>query len=86
MNTNPASSFKSLAQLRVGGLDSFSKKRFEELIVETGNKAVELVKKEFPGSTKDQASALRWMLRGLASDLAIQKVRVDIEIVNRKKK
>lgn len=86
LNTSPSSSFKALAQLRIGGLDSFSKKRFQELVAETGNKAVELVKKDFPGSTKDQASALRWMLRGLASDLAIQKVKVDIEIAKKKKK
>ncbi|WP_406661594.1 ribonuclease HI family protein [Methanolobus sp. ZRKC3] len=86
LNTSPAPGFKSFAQLRVGGLDSFSKKRFDELGEEAGKKAVEIVKKEFPNDTKNQASALRWMLRGLGTDLAVQKVKIDVEISKKRNK
>jgi ribonuclease HI len=80
LNTNPAPSFKSFTQLKVGGLDSFSKKRYEELVVEAGKQAAEIAKNEFPGDTKNQAATLRWMLRGLGTDLAIQKAKVDADI------
>lgn len=86
LNTNPAPGFKNFAQLRTGGLDSFSRKKMNELSDEAGKKAVEIVKKEFPHSTKDQASALRWMLRGLSTDLAVQKVKVDVEISKKRNK
>ncbi len=86
LNTNPTPGFKNFAQLRTGGLDSFSRKKFNELSEEAGKKAVEIVKKEFPNSTKDQASALRWMLRGLGTDLAVRKVKVDVEISKKRNK
>lgn len=86
LNTSPSPGFKSFAQLKVGGFDSFSRKKLETLQKEAGTKASSIVKKEFPNNSTQQASALRWMLRGLATDLALQKVRVDIELSKKRKK
>lgn len=86
LNTTPSPGFKSFAQLKVGGFDSFSRKKLDDLQKEAGDKASGIAKKEFPQSTVHQASALRWMLRGLATDLAIRKVRVDIELSKKQKK
>lgn len=85
LNTSPSPGFKSFAKLKVGGFDSFSRKKLDTLQKEAGNKASSMAKKEFPNNSTQQASALRWMLRGLATDLAIQKVRVDIELSKKRK-
>ncbi|QLC50185.1 ribonuclease HI family protein [Methanolobus zinderi] len=86
LNTNPSPGFKEFARLKVGGRDSFSSKRIEELEKLAGKDATKLVKKEFSSDLKNQASALRWMLRGLAADLAVQKVKVDAEISKKREK
>jgi ribonuclease HI len=86
LNTSPSPGFKSFAQLKVGGFDSFSRKKLETLQKEAGPKASSIAKKEFPKNSSQQASALRWMLRGLATDLAIKKVKVDIELSKKRKK
>ncbi len=86
INTDPDPGFRSFAQLKVGGFDSFSRKKLDTLRKEAGKKASSRAAKEFPDSTSRQASALRWMLRGLATDLAIRKVKVDIDISKMKKK
>lgn len=83
LNTDPSPGFKSFAQLKVGGRDSFSSIRIEELRESAGKEATGLAKKEFPDDLQHQASALRWMLRGLAAELAIRKVKVDAEISKR---
>ncbi|TGC07513.1 ribonuclease HI family protein [Methanolobus halotolerans] len=83
LNTDPSPGFKSFAQLKVGGLDQFSRIRIEELRKLAGKEAAALVKKEFADELQHQASALRWMLRGLAADLAVRKVKVDTEISKR---
>ncbi|MBN2111111.1 MAG: ribonuclease HI family protein [Methanosarcinaceae archaeon] len=80
LNTQPSPGFRSFAQLKVGGRDSFSGMDIEELRERAGREATSLAKKEFPDMLQDQASALRWMLRGLAADLAIRKVKVDAQI------
>jgi ribonuclease HI len=86
LNTSPSPGFKSFAQLKVGGFDSFSRKKLETLQKEAGSKASSIAKKEFPKNSSQQASALRWMLRGLSTDLAIKKVKVDIELSKKRKK
>lgn len=86
LNTDPSPGFKSFAQLKTGGMDSFSRKRLAELQKEAGEKVSSIVQKEFPKNLTHQASALRWMLRGLSTDLAIRKVQVDIEISKKKKR
>ncbi|MDW7732901.1 MAG: ribonuclease HI family protein [Methanolobus sp.] len=83
LNTDPSPGFKSFAQLKVGGRDSFSGIKIEELRKMAGREAAALAKKEFPDELQHQASALRWMLRGLAADLAVRKVKVDAEISER---
>lgn len=86
LNTSPSPGFKSFAQLKVGGFDSFSRKKLETLQKEAGSKASSIAKKEIPKNSSQQASALRWMLRGLSTDLAIKKVKVDIELSKKRKK
>ncbi|WP_094227622.1 ribonuclease HI family protein [Methanolobus psychrotolerans] len=86
LNTSSSPGFKSFAQLKTGGMDAFSRKRLDELQKEVGEKASVIVQKEFPDNVSHQASVLRWMLRGLAMDLAIRKVKVDIEISKKKKR
>ncbi|WP_321419491.1 ribonuclease HI family protein [uncultured Methanomethylovorans sp.] len=62
--------------------DVFSETQFHELQQIAGVHATNMVLREFPGVSRKnkhyQAEALRWMLRGLAVDLAIEKVRSDI--------
>ncbi|WP_407355178.1 ribonuclease HI family protein [Methanolobus sp. WCC5] len=86
LNTDPSPGFRSFAKLKVGGLDAFSRKRLDELKKEAGKNPSSQVLKEFPDDASLQASALRWMLRGLAMDLAIRKVKVDAQIAKKKKK
>jgi ribonuclease HI len=86
LNTTPSPGFKSFAQLKVGGFDSFSRKKLDTLQKDAGKKASAIVKKEFPDNSSQQAYALRWMLRGLATDLAVRKVKVDIELSKKKKR
>nr|WP_321496979.1 ribonuclease HI family protein [uncultured Methanolobus sp.] len=86
LNTSSSPGFKSFAQLKVGGFDSFSRKKLETLQKEAGSKASSIAKDEFPKNPTQQASALRWMLRGLSTDLAVKKVKVDIELSKKRKK
>ncbi|WP_292466629.1 ribonuclease HI family protein [Methanolobus sp.] len=86
LNTDPSPGFKSFVNLKVGGFDSFSRKKLDTLKEEAGKKASSVAEKEFSGNSSQQASALRWMLRGLSTDLAVRKVKVDIELSKKKKK
>jgi ribonuclease HI len=85
LNAHPSPGFKDFAGLRVGGLDPFSRIRIEDLKEQAGENAAAIVLKELP-EIRHQASALRWMLRGLAADLAVKKVKVDIELGNKRAK
>ncbi|MDK2911836.1 MAG: ribonuclease [Methanolobus sp.] len=84
LNAHPSPGFKSFAGLKVGGFDRFSRTGLDELREQAGKDASALAVKEFREDERHQASALRWMLRGLAVDLAIRKVKTDIEIASRK--
>lgn len=77
-------------KLHPGSKDILSETRFHELKKMAGVHATSIALREFPGTTRkskhSQAEALRWMLRGLAVDFAIEKVRSDILRKNNKKK
>jgi ribonuclease HI len=68
---------RKLMPLKTGKKDSFSSLRINNLKKLAGQEATELVEKELPNDTRHQAVALRWMLRGLAMDLAIEKAKTD---------
>jgi ribonuclease HI len=77
-------------KLHPGSKDMFSETRFHELQEMAGVHATSIALREFPGVSRKnkhcQAEALRWMLRGLAVDLAIEKVRSDILRKDNRKK
>ncbi|MCD4704018.1 MAG: ribonuclease HI family protein [Methanosarcinaceae archaeon] len=80
VNRAPSPGFKTMKNLKVGGRDTYSTKKLSDLIAEAGKEPSMMVKEQFPDDKKAQASALRWLLRGLALDHAIHKVRVDLDI------
>jgi hypothetical protein len=67
--------------LRVGGLDQYSRWHREELVTAVGVAGVALIDAAFPDQAaeaiKARETALRWMVRGLAAQLAIRKVQVE---------
>lgn len=77
-------------KLHPGSKDVLSEVRLHELQEMAGVHATSIALREFPGTTRKrkhcQAEALRWMLRGLAVDLAVEKVRSDILRKSSKKK
>lgn len=90
MNSTPFPTVKMLKKLHPGSRDFFSEKGLQELQEMAGKYATEKVAGEFPGKTERsqhlQALALKWMLRGLAVDLSIHKVRFDSENKKNSKK
>ena len=77
-------SFKEALGLRVGGMDQYSRWHLPELVTAVGAAGVALIDAAFPGqeaeAIKERETALRWMVRGLAAQLAIRKVQVDQEL------
>ncbi len=77
-------SFKEALGLRVGGKDQYSRWHLQELVPAVGAAGVALSDTAFPGqdaeAIKARETALRWMARGLAAQLAIRKVQVDLEL------
>ncbi|MDF1534528.1 MAG: ribonuclease HI family protein [Methanosarcinaceae archaeon] len=80
INRDPSPGFKTMMGLKVGGLDIFSKKTLSELVTEAGAEVSAIAKKQFVDNETAQASVLRWVLRGLAVDHAVHKVKVDLKI------
>lgn len=80
INRDPSPGFKTMMGLKVGGLDIYSKKTLSELVTEAGKEVSAIAKKQFVDNATAQASVLRWMLRGLAVDHAVHKVKVDLKI------
>jgi hypothetical protein len=78
-------SFKEAMSLRVGGLDRYSRWHLQDLVVAVGAAGVAVVEAAFPGEAEEAIKArevaLRWMVRGLAAQLAIRKVQVDQELL-----
>lgn len=79
-NRDPSPGFKTMMKLKVGGRDTFSGKTLSELVTEAGAEVSDIAKKQFADNKTAQASVLRWMLRGLAVDHAVHKVKVDLEV------
>ena len=75
-------SFKEVLGLRVGGMDQYSRWHLGERVSAVGAAGVALIDAAFPGQTaeaiKARETALRWMVRGLAAQLAIRKVQVEM--------
>lgn len=90
MNSSRTPTSLMFRKLHPGSKDMLSETRLHELKDMAGVHATSMVLREFPGTTGKskhcQAEALRWMLRGLAVDFAIEKVRFDISRKNNKKK
>ncbi|MGP8322223.1 MAG: ribonuclease HI family protein [Methanosarcinaceae archaeon] len=80
INRDPSPGFKTMMRLKVGGRDTFSRKPLSELVAEAGADVSGIAKKQFAGDKAAQASVLRWILRGLAVDHAVHKVKVDLEV------
>ncbi|WP_340819638.1 ribonuclease HI family protein [Methanolobus sp. WCC4] len=83
MNSTPFPGNAMYKRLHISSKDILSDRTLFELQEMAGEKATRMVVDAFPGK-KDrhkhhQAQALSWMLRGLALDLAIKKVRFDIQ-------
>ena len=72
--------FTALLQVRLGGRDAYSAWSLTTLRDQAGPAAVAAVDQAFPDVPADQATALRWALRGLALELAIRKVQVQREL------
>ncbi len=83
MNSTPFPTNAMYKRLHTASKDLLSEKGLSELQEMAGEKASEIAAGAFPGK-KDrnrhhQELALRWMLRGLAIDLSIKKVKFDIQ-------
>jgi ribonuclease HI len=91
LNQTGKMSFKEAMGLRVGGMDQYSRWHLPELVTAVGASGLALIDAAFPGqdaeAIKTREAALRWMVRGLAAQLAIRKVQVDQEVqANRRQK
>lgn len=86
MNATPFPTNAMYKRLHVSSKDVLSDKDLFELREMAGKRATNMVIETFPGKRDKnkyyQAQALRWMLRGLAVDLAIKKVKFDIRNKN----
>lgn len=87
VNSTPFPTSSMFRGLHTASKDLLLDKGLPELQEMAGEKAVKTVVEAFPGSNDRsrhyRSQALRWMLRGLAMDLAIRKVRFDTQ--NKKK-
>ncbi|WMW23980.1 ribonuclease HI family protein [Methanolobus sediminis] len=83
MNATPFPTNAMYKRLHVSSKDLLSDKDLFELREMAGKRATRIAIETFPGKCDKnkyhQAQALRWMLRGLAIDLAIKKVKFDIQ-------
>jgi len=74
--------FRDFANLRVGGMDEYSRLPYDQLRVRINPTDVAKI----DAATEDQSSRAkiyRWILRGLTVDLAIRKHEVDLQIGGR---
>lgn len=73
--------FRDFVNLRTHGRDVFSAKKEPDLLPFIGDDDLEKAQTEFPDA-KDRLSCLRWIARGLRYELAVRKVKCDIQIRN----
>ncbi len=82
MNSTPFPSNAMYKRLHPSCKDALSEKELFDLQMMAGEKASKIVADVFQGKRErnkhHQSQALRWMLRGLAIDLSIKKVKFDI--------
>lgn len=78
VNKGKKAKFKDFVNLK-SGRDHLSSKKLPDLITLCHPEDVLQVQSTFSDNTT-QASALRWILRGLPVDMAIHKIKVDLEI------
>ncbi len=72
-------SFKAYTALRTGGIDSWSRKKKEDLVEKTSEEEWNLVSSFFTDE-KQVLTCMRWRCRGLGLHDAIRKVEVDQEV------
>ncbi|SFM47496.1 ribonuclease HI [Methanolobus profundi] len=81
MNSTPVPTNAMYKRLHTASRDVLSDRSLFELQEMAGKKATNIAAEAFPGkqgrNKRHQAQVLRWMLRGLAMDLAVKKVRFD---------
>lgn len=84
LNDNPSPGFKDFMKLKVGGRDKLSARKLPDiqksLQEASGGVFTVRVAEAFSDDERQQAVVLRWFLRGLALELAIRKVSVDLEV------
>lgn len=82
MNSTPFPTNAMYKRLHPSSKDVLSDKCLFELQQMAGKKATQIAEEVFPGKQDKnryhQEQVLRWMLRGLAMDLSVEKVRFDI--------
>ena len=78
LNTLKKPKFKDFLRLK-SGRDIFSSKKIETLTQLVSIEDIKKVKAIF-ADDKQQAIVYRWILRGLKTDLAIRKLKTDIEV------
>ncbi|MDQ2807986.1 MAG: ribonuclease HI family protein [Chloroflexota bacterium] len=80
LNADPGPGFGAFARLRVGGCDALSDLRLPDLQARVPVAVGAQVQAAFEDQPTAQAAVLRWVLRGLALELAIRKGQVDGEL------
>jgi hypothetical protein len=73
--------FNDFANLKTYGIDGFSRLKIEQLANLVMKTEYDLIMKSFD-EPHYALTALRWKARGLPADLAIRKVKTDLEIRN----
>ena len=79
LNKQKNPKFKDFSQLKTYGMDSFSRMKAEKAIEIIGESKYQQLKTEFDDD-KVLLNAMRWTARGLKPDLAVRKVKTDLEI------
>jgi ribonuclease HI len=81
LNAQGSASFKECLALRVGGRDRCSEMRWRELAAAAGTECAKVCAAAFPDDVSSQTTALRWVVRGLAVQLAVKKVQIDQQLL-----
>jgi len=68
-----------LSKLRVGGSDEFSRMNLKELLILVDTEVAAWVQETLSQSDRNQAVAIRWILRGLRPELAIRKMELRLQ-------
>lgn len=81
--SNKKLKFKDFATLKTFGRDKYSNISYNDLVKMVSKETLDILINEF-NQEKYIETSLRWILRGLNTDLSIRKVKTDIEITNNK--